>query len=69
MLLLQEHIDAHLAEGRKLLADNRYGEAERELAEVVSLSPDDPQAHILLAQALEAEGKHHGSRSGNFRLH
>ncbi len=54
----QEHIDAHLAEGKKFLAENRYGEAERELAEVVSLSPDDPQAHILLAQALEAEGKH-----------
>jgi tetratricopeptide (TPR) repeat protein len=55
---LQRQIDAHLAEGKKLLAENRYGEAEHELAEVVSLSPDDPQAHILLAQALEAEGKH-----------
>ena len=55
----QQHIDAHLAEGKKLLAENRYGEAERELAEVVSLSPADPQPHILLAQALEAEGKHH----------
>jgi len=54
----QQHIDAHLAQGKKFLAGNRYGEAERELAEVVSLSPDDPQAHILLAQALEAEGKH-----------
>jgi Tfp pilus assembly protein PilF len=54
----QEHIDAHLAEGKKFLAENRYGEAEHELTEVVSLSPDDPQAHILLAQALEAEGKH-----------
>ncbi|MGO8786088.1 MAG: tetratricopeptide repeat protein [Terriglobia bacterium] len=57
----QEHIDAHLALGRKFLAENRYGEAERELAEVVSLSPDDPQGHILLAQALEAEGKHSGA--------
>ncbi|MFZ0960649.1 MAG: tetratricopeptide repeat protein [Terriglobia bacterium] len=54
----QEHIDVHLAEGKKFLAEDRYGEAERELAEVVSLSPDDPQAHFLLAQALEAEGKH-----------
>jgi tetratricopeptide (TPR) repeat protein len=54
----QEHINAHLAEGKKFLAQDRYGEAERELAEVVSLSPDDPQAHLLLAQALEAEGKH-----------
>ncbi|MGD1102064.1 MAG: tetratricopeptide repeat protein [Terriglobia bacterium] len=55
----RQHIDAHLAQGKKFLAENRYGEAERELAEVVSLSPADPQAHILLAQALEAEGKHH----------
>jgi tetratricopeptide (TPR) repeat protein/TolB-like protein len=55
---LQQHIDTHLAEGRKFLAENRFGEAEHALAEVVSLSPDDPQAHILLAQALEAEGKH-----------
>jgi Flp pilus assembly protein TadD len=55
----QEHIDAHLAEGKKFLAENRYGEAERDLAEVVSLSPNNPQAHLLLAQALEAEGKHH----------
>ena len=57
----QAHIDAHLALGKKFLAENRYGEAERELAEVVSLSPDDPQGHILLAQALEAEGKHSGA--------
>jgi len=55
----RQHIDAHLAQGKKFLAENRYGEAERELAEVVSLSPNNPQAHLLLAQALEAEGKHH----------
>jgi tetratricopeptide (TPR) repeat protein/TolB-like protein len=55
---LQQHINTHLAEGKKFLAENRFGEAEHALAEVVSLSPDDPQAHILLAQALEAEGKH-----------
>ena len=54
----QQHIDTHLAEGKKFLAANRYGEAEHELKEVVSLSPEDSQVHILLAQALEAEGKH-----------
>jgi tetratricopeptide (TPR) repeat protein len=54
----QAHIDAHLAQGKKFLAENRFGEAQRELAEVVSLSPADPQVHLLLAQALEAEGKH-----------
>ncbi len=57
----QQHIDAHLAEGKKFLAENRYGEAERELGEVVALSPADPQVHLLLAQALEAEGKHQGA--------
>ena len=36
----QQRIDAHLAQGKKFLAEDRYGEAERELAEVVSLSPD-----------------------------
>jgi tetratricopeptide (TPR) repeat protein len=53
----QARIDAHLAEGKKFLAANRFGEAERELAEVVALSPADPQAHLLFAQALAAEGK------------
>jgi Flp pilus assembly protein TadD/TolB-like protein len=55
---LQQHIDTHMAEGKKLLGENRFGEAEHELAEVVTLEPDDPEVHILLAQALEAEGKH-----------
>ena len=56
---LQKHVDAHMAEGKKLLTESRYGEAEHELREVVSLSPDDPQVHILLAEALEGQGKHH----------
>ena len=56
---LQKHVDAHLAEGKKLLTESRYGEAEHELMEVVSLAPDDPQVHILLAEALEGQGKHH----------
>lgn len=56
---LQKHVDAHMAEGKKLLTESRYGEAEHELMEVVSLSPDDPQVHTLLAEALEGQGKHH----------
>lgn len=55
----QEHSDAHLEQGKKLLGDNRYAEAEGELGEAARLTPNDPQAHLLLAQALEAEGKHH----------
>ncbi len=53
----QEHIDVHLAQGKTYLAEGHFGEAEHELAEVVSLSPDDPQPHILLAQAFAGEGK------------
>lgn len=54
----QEHSDVHLALGKKFFTDRRYAEAERELSEVVSLAPADPQGHLLLAQVLEAEGKH-----------
>jgi len=54
----QAHIEAHLALGKKFLAENRWGEAERELTEVASLAPGDPQIHLLLAQALQEEGKH-----------
>ncbi len=53
----QEHIDAHLAQGKTYLAESHFGEAEHELAEVVSLSPDDPQPHVLLARAFMGEGK------------
>ncbi|MGO8818521.1 MAG: tetratricopeptide repeat protein [Terriglobia bacterium] len=59
----QEHIDAHLTQGKRFLAESRYGDAERELAEVVSLSPNNPDAHFLLAQALEADGKHQNAES------
>jgi tetratricopeptide (TPR) repeat protein len=54
----QKHIDAQMAEVTKLLAANRYGEAEHELTEVVRLAPDDPDVHILLGKVFELEGKH-----------
>lgn len=54
---LETHISAHLDAGRKLLAEKRASEAETELGAAVSLSPDDPETHILLAQALAAQGK------------
>jgi Tfp pilus assembly protein PilF len=54
----QEHSDVHLALGKKFVTEGRYAEAERELSEVVSLSPADPQGYLLLAQVLETEGKH-----------
>ncbi len=54
----QAHSDAHLALGKKFFEEKRYAEADREFADVVSLMPADPQGHLLLAQTLEAEGKH-----------
>ncbi|MGD1156254.1 MAG: tetratricopeptide repeat protein [Terriglobia bacterium] len=54
----QEHSDVHLALGKKFFTERRYAEAERELSEVVSLTPADPQGYLLLAQVLETEGKH-----------
>jgi Tfp pilus assembly protein PilF/TolB-like protein len=54
----QEHSAVHLALGKKFFTERRYAEAERELSEVVSLTPADPQGHLLLAQVLETEGKH-----------
>ncbi|HLY62226.1 MAG TPA: tetratricopeptide repeat protein [Terriglobia bacterium] len=53
-----EHAQYHIAQGRRLLASGRPAEAEREMAEAVSLVPDDNEAHMNLAQVLEAEGKH-----------
>jgi tetratricopeptide (TPR) repeat protein len=55
---LQKQVDAHMAESTKLLADNRYSDAEHEVAEVVRLAPDDAEARILMAKVLQAEGKH-----------
>jgi tetratricopeptide (TPR) repeat protein len=54
----QAHIEAHLAMGKNFLADKRYGEATHEFTEVVHLSPSDPQVHLLLAEALEGEGRY-----------
>jgi Flp pilus assembly protein TadD len=43
--------------GIDLIANQRIGEAIRQLTETTSLAPADPLAHSLLAIALEADGK------------
>lgn len=53
-----EHGQFHFASGRKLFAEGRLPEAERELAEAVSLLPQNDEAHLVMAQVLEGEGKH-----------
>jgi len=52
------HAEVHLARGRDFLAASRPHEAERELAEAVSLLPQDGEAHLALAEAYEAQGRH-----------
>ena len=58
-----EHAEAHLSRGRNLLSQGRLAEAERELAEAISLVPQNDKAHLSLAEVLEAEGKHLDARS------
>ena len=53
----EEHAAAHMALGKKYLAERRSAEAEREFSEAASLTPSDPQAHLALAQAFEAESR------------
>lgn len=53
-----EHAEVHLADGKRLFAEGRLAEADRELSEAVSLVPQDDQAHLIFAQVLEAESKH-----------
>jgi Flp pilus assembly protein TadD len=53
-----EHAAVHKARGKNFASEKRLPEAERELAEAASLSPGDSEAHLSLAQILEAEDKH-----------
>ena len=53
-----QHGAAHYARGEKFLAASRLPEAERELAETVSLLPQDADAHLALGQVYELEGRH-----------
>jgi len=55
----EQHRDFHLASGKKLFAEGRLAEAERELTEAISLVPGDNETRLLLAQVLEAEEKRH----------
>ncbi len=52
------HGNVHLARGQKFLEEGRLAEAERELAEATSLLPGDTQAHLVLGQVYEAQGRH-----------
>ena len=53
-----EQGESHLNHGRKFVAEKRFPEAERKLTEALSLMPTSEEAHALLGQVLEAEGRH-----------
>jgi Tfp pilus assembly protein PilF len=53
-----EHAAVHKSRGAKFVTEGRLSEAERELEEATSLVPGDRDAHMSLAQVLDAEGKH-----------
>jgi tetratricopeptide (TPR) repeat protein len=50
--------ESHLKQGLDLLAAGRLPEAERELTLAVLLLPNSSEAHQVLGQAYEREGKH-----------
>lgn len=52
------HGEVHLSRGKQFFAESRWPEAEHELTEAVSLLPRDSEAHLALAQVLEAQGRH-----------
>jgi tetratricopeptide (TPR) repeat protein len=53
-----EHAAVHKSRGKNFVSEGRLPEAERELAEAASLAPGDSEAHLSLAQVMEAEDKH-----------
>ncbi|SPE31411.1 putative Tetratricopeptide repeat protein [Acidobacteriia bacterium SbA2] len=52
-----QHAAVHKSHGKTLVGEGRLAEAERELAEATSLAPSDSEAHLSLAEILEAEDK------------
>ena len=63
----EQHGETHLSQGKKLLAEGRLVEAERELNEAISLLPDSSEGYLVLGQIYEAEGRHQEA-AAEFRL-
>lgn len=57
-LSAEQHGDVHLTRGQRLITAGRISEAERELAEAISLLPQSADAHLALGQVYELEGRH-----------
>ncbi|HEY6292598.1 MAG TPA: tetratricopeptide repeat protein [Terriglobia bacterium] len=54
----EQHAEAHISEGKKLLAAGSLAEAERALDEADTLIPQSSEVHLVLGQVYEAEGRH-----------
>lgn len=54
----EDHGETHLSQGKKLLAQGRLTEAEREVDEAASLLPQSSEVYIVLGQIYEGEGRH-----------
>ena len=61
-----EHAAVRKSRGARFVNEGRLSEAEHEFEEATSLVPGDRDAHMSLAQVLEAEGKHQEA-SGDFQ--
>jgi tetratricopeptide (TPR) repeat protein len=53
-----QHAAGHVARSRRLINEGNYPEAEQDLAEAISLDPSNNEAHLLMAQVYEGEGRH-----------
>jgi tetratricopeptide (TPR) repeat protein len=53
-----QHAAGHVARSRRLINEGDYPEAEQDLTEAISLDPGNNEAHLLMAQVYEAEGRH-----------
>ena len=58
-----QHAAGHVANSRRLINEGNYPEAERDLAEAIQLDPGNNEAHLLMAQVYEAEGRHQDAAS------
>jgi tetratricopeptide (TPR) repeat protein len=62
-----QHAAVHKVRGARFANEGRLSEAEHELGEATALVPGDRDAHVSLAQVLDAEGKHEEA-AGEFQI-
>lgn len=53
-----QHAAAHIARARRGINEGNFTDAGEDLDEAISLAPSNNEAHLLMAQVYEAEGRH-----------